>query len=49
VQNWLRVLRKIFGPKWEEVTGYWRKLHERFYDLYSSPDTAGVIKSRVMR
>jgi hypothetical protein len=30
-----RVLRRIFGPKREEVTGEWRKLHnEEFYDLY---------------
>jgi hypothetical protein len=53
-QNWLkvlenRVLRKIFGPKWEEITGDWRKLHEEFYDLYSSPDNTGMIKSRMMR
>jgi hypothetical protein len=39
----------IFGPKCEEVTGDWRKFHEEFYDLYSSMDTAGVIKSRMMR
>jgi hypothetical protein len=44
-----RVLRKIFGPKWEEVTGDWRKLCEEFYDPYSSPDTVGVIKSRMKR
>jgi hypothetical protein len=44
-----KVLRKMFRPKWEEVTGDWRKLHEEFYDLYSSPDTAGVIKSWMMR
>jgi hypothetical protein len=44
-----RVLREIFGPKWKEITGDWRKLHEEFYDLYSSPDPAGVIKSRMMR
>jgi hypothetical protein len=35
-----RVLRKIFGPKRDEVTGEWRRLHnEQFYDLYSSPNT----------
>jgi hypothetical protein len=45
----LRVLGKIFGPKWEEVIADWRKLHEEFYDLYSSPDTAGMIKSRTVR
>jgi hypothetical protein len=32
-----RVLRKIFGPKRDEVTGEWRRLHNKeFYDLYSS-------------
>jgi hypothetical protein len=31
-----RVLRKIFGPKRDEVTGEWRKLNKRLYDLYSS-------------
>jgi hypothetical protein len=34
-----RVLRRIFGPKRDEVTGEWRKLHnEELYNLYSSPD-----------
>jgi hypothetical protein len=33
-----RVLRRIFGPKRDEVTGEWRKLHnEELHDLYSSP------------
>jgi hypothetical protein len=33
-----RVLRKIFGPKRDEVTGEWRRLHkEELYDLYCSP------------
>jgi hypothetical protein len=33
-----RVLRRIFGPKRDEVTGEWRKLHnEKLHDLYSSP------------
>jgi len=42
-----RVLR-ILGPKRDEVTGEWRKLHkEEVNDLYSSPNTAGVIKSRI--
>jgi hypothetical protein len=34
-----RVLRRIFGPKRDEVTGEWRKLHnEELHNLYSSPD-----------
>jgi hypothetical protein len=45
-----RVLRKIFGPKRDEVAGEWRRLHrEEFYDLYSSPNITWVIKSRRMR
>jgi hypothetical protein len=44
-----RVLRKIFGPKRDEVTGEWRRLHnDEFNDLYSSPNIR-VIKSRRMR
>jgi hypothetical protein len=45
-----RVLRRIFGPKRDEVTGEWRKLHnEELHDLYSSPTTVRVMKSRRMR
>jgi hypothetical protein len=43
------VLKKIFGPKRDEVTGEWRKLHnEELNDLYSSPSTIRTIKSRRM-
>jgi hypothetical protein len=45
-----RVLRRIFGPKRNEVTGEWRKLQNReLHNLYSSPDNIGQIKSRRMR
>jgi len=45
-----RVLRKIFGPKRDEVTGGWRELHnEEFNDLYSSSSIVQVIKSRRIR
>jgi len=44
------VLRRIFGPRKEEVTGEWRRLHkEELNDLYCSPNIALVIKSRRMR
>jgi hypothetical protein len=45
-----RVLRSILGPKREEVTGKWRKLHkEELDDLYSSPNIVRVTKIRRMR
>jgi hypothetical protein len=41
-----RVLRRIFGPKRDEVTGVWRKLHnEELHNLYSSPSIIRMIKS----
>jgi hypothetical protein len=40
-----RVLRRIFGPKRDELTGEWRKLHnEELKNLYSSPDIISQIK-----
>ena len=54
-KRWLRVfdnrvLRRIFGPKGDEVRGEWRKLnHKERNDLYSSPIIVRVIKSRRMR
>jgi hypothetical protein len=45
-----RVLRRIFGPKRDEVTGDWRKLHSgELHNLYSSADIIRQIKSRRMR
>jgi len=44
------VLRRIFGPRRDEVTGEWRRLHnEELNDLYSPPNIVCVIKSRRMR
>ena len=43
-----KVLRRMFGPKRDEVTGEWRGLHnEELYALYSSPSIIRVIKSRL--
>jgi len=45
-----RVLRRVFGPKRDEITGEWRKLHnEEPSDLYSIPNIVWVVKSRRMR
>ena len=45
-----KVLRRIFGPKGNEVTGEWRKLHnDEFYTLYFSPNIIPVIKSRRLK
>jgi hypothetical protein len=45
-----RELRRIFGPKRDEVTGEWRKLHNwELHDLYSSPSIIRIIKFRLMR
>jgi hypothetical protein len=43
----IRALRRVFGPKRDEVTGEWRKLHnEELNDLYSLPNIVRVVKSR---
>ena len=45
-----RMLRRVFGPKTDEVTGEWTKLHnEELSDLYSLPNIVRVVKSRGMR
>jgi hypothetical protein len=45
-----RVLRRIFRPKRDEVTGDWRKIHiEEIHNLYSTPNIIRMIKSRRMR
>jgi hypothetical protein len=44
-----KVLRTVFGPKRNEVTGGWTKLHdEELYNLYSSPSIIAMIKARRM-
>jgi hypothetical protein len=46
-ENW--ILRRIFGPKTDEVTGEWKKLHkEELYNLYSSPNIIRQIRLRRM-
>jgi hypothetical protein len=44
-----KVLRRIFGPKRNELTGGWRKHNEELRDLYSSPSIIRIIESRRMR
>jgi hypothetical protein len=45
-----RVLRRIFGPKKDEASGEWKKLHnEELHDLYSSPSIIRIMKARRMR
>jgi hypothetical protein len=45
-----RVLRRIFGPKGDEMLEGWRKLHnEEFHNLYSSPSIIRIIKPRRMK
>jgi hypothetical protein len=45
-----RVLRRIYGPKRDEVTGDWRKLHnEELHNMYSSPSIIRMIKARRMK
>jgi hypothetical protein len=45
-----RVLKRIFGLKWDEVTGGWTKLHnEELHNLYSTPSIIRMMKSRRMR
>jgi hypothetical protein len=45
-----RVMRRIFGPKRDEVVGGWKRLHnEKLHNLYASPNILRVVKSRRMR
>ena len=43
------VFRRIFGPRRDEVTGEWRRVHNELHDLYPSANIVRVIKSRRMR
>jgi len=44
-----RIFRRVFGPKREEVVGYWRRLHnEELHNLYTSPDIRLIKSSRTM-
>jgi hypothetical protein len=44
----IRVLKRLFGPKWDEVTRGWLRLHnEHLIDLYSLPNNVCVLKSRM--
>jgi hypothetical protein len=43
------VLRRIFGPKRDEIRGEWRRQHEELYNPYSLPNIIRVTKSRTMR
>ena len=44
-----RVLRRVFGPKRDEVTGEWRKLHNEELNVYSLSNIVRVVKSRRMK
>jgi hypothetical protein len=45
-----RILRRLFGPRRDEVTGRWRKLHNKeLNNLYTPPNIVRAIKSRIMR
>ena len=49
IYTYLLIMRRIFGPRRDEVTGEWRRLHSKeLIDLYSSPNIVRVIKSRRM-
>jgi len=48
-EHTVRVLRRTFGPKREEVTGGWRTLHnEELHDVYASPYVVRMVKLRIM-